>query len=57
MILRSPRRVKERFWGPSSRYGRDFVHVIIDNPTKRIIFNTLEITGIMPIRKIEHSNA
>jgi hypothetical protein len=57
MILRSPRRVKERFWGPSSRSGRDFVHVIIDNPTKRIIFNILEITGILPIRKIEHSNA
>jgi hypothetical protein len=36
MILQGPRGVKERFWGPpgSRRY---FVHVIIDNPAKRII--------------------
>jgi len=32
-------------------YRRDFVHVIIDNPPKRIILKTLKITGKMPIRK------
>ena len=36
MILQGPGRVKERFWSLfCSR--RDFVHVIIDNPPKRII--------------------
>jgi hypothetical protein len=26
----------------TSGYGRDFVHIIIDNPTKSIILNTLK---------------
>jgi hypothetical protein len=56
MILQGPRQVKERFRGPSLIYGRDFVHVIIDNPAKRIILKILKISGILPIRQIKESD-
>jgi hypothetical protein len=41
MILRCPRRVKERFGG-FLRYGRDFVHMNIDNLLKSIILKLLK---------------
>jgi hypothetical protein len=37
--------------GAFLRCGRDFVHINIDNPAKRIILNILKITGILPIRE------